>query len=95
MSVHARCLVPHRSGPLVSKIVHTPPEVTADKPGVPPLRLQPDTVRRVLSPLPTGRARGTLLTSYELASATFAAGASAGWTAFYTAFAATCVGRES
>jgi hypothetical protein len=64
------------------------PEVMADKPGVSPLRLQPDTVKRVLSTLPTGRAKGTLLTSYELASATFAAGASAGWTAFYTAFAA-------
>ena len=38
--------------------------------------------------LPIGRARGTMLTSYELAQATFTAGARTGWIRYLTAFAA-------
>jgi hypothetical protein len=47
--------------------------VMVDKPGVPPLPLKPSVIDTVMKRLPIGRASGTMLTSYELAQATFTA----------------------
>ena len=64
-------------------------EVMADTPArVSPLQLNPLIVDSVIGKLPTGRASGTLLTSYELIRGTHARGARTGWVRFLTSFAA-------
>ena len=65
-----------------------PPSVTCDVPNVAPIRMTADVVDRVIRRLPEGRARGTLLSNYELIKGTYAAGGREAWIAFFKAFAA-------
>ena len=60
----------------------------ADKPGVSPLRVPTTVIDQVILHLPSGRARGTLLTNYELIRSTYTAGAAKGWILFFEAFGA-------
>ena len=61
-------------------------ECMADKPGTAPFTLKAATCDKVIPHLPRGRAVGTCLTSYELISATYEAGAREGWILFFTVF---------
>eukprot|EP00966_Prymnesium_polylepis_P189379 4387845-Prymnesium_polylepis.1 len=65
-----------------------PPEVTAPVEGVRPLAASNEVIDKVVRRLPCGRARGTLMTNYELIVATHADGAAEGWHGFFRAFAA-------
>ena len=62
--------------------------VVADEPGTEPISVQNLTIDKVCTHLPSGRARGTLLSSYELIRGTFTAGAKPGWRKFFKAFGA-------